>query len=105
MPAACTSSTPCPGAVPDHRAAAGAGNAVSRTAVTDRNGFYSFAEVTAGNYVLTETPPAGLLDGRVSVGTQGGTTSNRQIAFAYRGNAAGVNNDFGKLPASSLAGF
>lgn len=49
------------------------GHAVNRTTQTDDTGNYAFAGVIGGNYTLTETQPAGFVDGRETAGTLGGT--------------------------------
>src|SRR5947207_3210329 len=72
--------------------------AVTLTAHTDVNGNYSFGNLRPGTYVITETQPAGYLQGKLSLGSAGGTIgadifSNVQIGQAVIG--AGYN--FGVL--------
>ena len=50
-----------------------AGNAVTLTTTTDANGNYTFANVPAGTYSLTETQPVAYADGPDTPGTAGGT--------------------------------
>lgn len=53
------------------------GNAVTRTATTDSTGYYSFTNLPASNgagFTLTETHPAGYLDGKETAGTVAATT-------------------------------
>ena len=51
------------------------GNAVNVTAFTT-GGAYSFGNLRPGVYTLTETQPAGYLDGADTLGTSGGTPGN-----------------------------
>ncbi len=67
------------------------GNSVSLSTTTDNNGAWSFANLAAGNYTITETPPTGNYFDDVAnnqIGTAGGTTSNNQFSVAL---GAGVN--------------
>src|SRR5205823_5983420 len=45
---------------------------VPQTATTDAAGFYQFVNLQAGTYALNETQPAGYLDGKDTIGSQGG---------------------------------
>ncbi len=82
------------------------GNSVSASAVTDANGFYVFGGLRPGTYQLTETQPAAYLDGKDTIGTPGGTTSNDQFSnISLPTNFAGVQNNFGEILASSISGF
>src|SRR3954470_14956842 len=47
--------------------------AVTLTARTDTNGNYSFGNLRPGTYVITETQPAGYLQGKLTLGSAGGT--------------------------------
>src|SRR5258706_866190 len=47
--------------------------AVTLTAHTDVNGNYSFGNLRPGTYVITETQPAGYLQGKLTLGSAGGT--------------------------------
>ncbi|HBH54383.1 MAG TPA: hypothetical protein DDY91_21060, partial [Planctomycetaceae bacterium] len=40
---------------------------------TDANGAYSFGNLRPGSYQITQTQPAGYLDGQETVGSAGGT--------------------------------
>ena len=91
------------------------GAAVNLTTTTSGTGAYSFTNLRAGTYVLTETQPAAFLDGKDTLGT-GLTAPNSAgtlgadtftgivIADLTSGNAAGGNYNFGELVANSLAG-
>ena len=48
------------------------GGTVKLTTTTDANGFYRFANLHSGHYVVTEARPAAFATGRATVGTQGG---------------------------------
>lgn len=83
-----------------------AGQAVSRSTFTQADGSYLFADLRPGTYQLDETQPAGFFDGRDTIGTPGGTTANdRFSAIVLPADFNGVNNNFGELTPSSLAGF
>ncbi len=82
------------------------GNAVSKTTTTNSSGYYEFTNLVAGTYVITETQPSGYLDGKDTIGSQGGTKSNDKFsAIALTGGVAGVNNNFGELLAASVSGY
>ena len=51
------------------------GAPVTRTATTLGDGSYTFTDLLAGTYTLTETQPAGFAEGRDIAGTAGGDTS------------------------------
>ena len=88
------------------------GVAVSLSTTTDVNGNYSFTGLRPSNaagYTLTETQPAGLLDGRETVGTQAsgtvnnGANSNTISSIVLAAGVAGTGNNFGELPPASFA--
>lgn len=89
------------------------GNAVTRTATTDSKGYYSFTHLPASNgagFTLTETHPAGYLDGKETAGTVATTTVgtvdnstfdttsafNRITGVVMPGGATAVNYLFGE---------
>ena len=51
------------------------GNPVNATTTTDARGNYSFTDLPAGTYIVTETQPAGYTDGQESIGSVGGALS------------------------------
>ncbi len=57
-----------------------AGNSVTRTTTTDANGAYRFDDLLGGTYVVTETQPAGFVDGNDKEGSAGGTVANDVIS-------------------------
>ena len=81
------------------------GNTVNQAVTTGPDGTYAVANLRPGIYALTETRPPGYLDGKDSVGTQGGTLGNdvfSNIVLAAR--VDGVANNFGELVQAGLAG-
>ena len=82
------------------------GNAVSVTTTTGGGGFYSFNGLRPGSYSITETQPGAYLDGRDSIGSQGGSTSNDAFSAINLGaGVTGINNNFGELLPASLSGY
>ena len=56
------------------------GNIVNLTTTTDCSGNYTFCDLVAGNYTLTETQPGGnWIDGLDYAGSNGGTVANDVI--------------------------
>jgi large repetitive protein len=88
-----------------------AGNTVTRDTTTDADGSYSFAELPPGTYVVTEPDqPTGTADGRTVAGSAGGAvtapgSAPSQISAVVLGvNQQSINNNFGEIPTSSIAG-
>jgi hypothetical protein len=82
------------------------GNAVNLSAISGSDGSYSFTNLIVGTYSVTETQPAGFLDGQDSAGSSGGTTGNDLISainLAQDSTATGYN--FGEIKASSISGI
>ena len=88
------------------------GNAVALTTNTAADGSYTFLGLRPGSYTITETQPAGYLDGKETVGTlYGGTVVNTvdsqvisSVVIPLGSQATGVNYNFGELLPASLAG-
>ncbi len=81
------------------------GNSVSETTTTASDGSYCFMNLVPGTYTLTETQPSGWLDGKDTIGSQGGTTGNNVFSNIVLGNGVnGVNNNFGELAAACISG-
>lgn len=96
---------PIPGATVALTGTNDLGQPVSLTTVTDSTGAYSFADLRPGTYSLIETQPAGYLDGKDSIGTQGGTAANDLFTDVVLASGQdGVNNNFGELLPASIAG-
>jgi protocatechuate 3,4-dioxygenase beta subunit len=82
------------------------GATVNLTTSTAANGAYSFNNLRPGTYTLTQTQPAGWLDGKDTIGTQGGAVGNDQFTnIQLASGQSGVNNNFGELAQSILRGF
>jgi uncharacterized repeat protein (TIGR01451 family) len=82
------------------------GTAVNQTTTTDGSGNYNFGSLKQGNYTVTETPPAGYLDGTITAGSVGGTVGTHTIgSIALPPNTDATNYNFGELKGGSLAGF
>ncbi len=72
--------------------------AVNRVTTTDATGLYSFTGLRPGTYTISETQPAGYLNGKTTVGVQGGVQGNDVIsAIPLPPNTNGYNNNFGEL--------
>jgi hypothetical protein len=72
------------------------GNPVSRVTTTAADGSYSFTNLVAGNYVVTETQPAQFTDGADNVGNLGGTAAFDQFFLELEAGENGVNYNFGE---------
>src|SRR5262249_52585356 len=75
------------------------GQAVSLAATTSPTGAYAFSGLRPGTYTLTETQRAGYLNGKATVGSQGGTAGLDKFFIALGAGVQGVNNNFGELAA------
>jgi hypothetical protein len=85
---------------------------VDRAAVTDAGGGYSFDHLRPGNYTVTEVDqPAGLLDGKETAGTLGGTVDNLQDSNVIDGIVVHVDDadapgyNFGEIQPSRIQGL
>ncbi|KLU05634.1 hypothetical protein RISK_002266 [Rhodopirellula islandica] len=88
------------------------GNTVNLTTTTSSApgtlGYYEFTGLRPSDgtgYVITQSTPAGYLDGKDSVGSQGGTLNNDAITSIIVSDTAGTENNFGEILPSSLAGM
>ena len=76
------------------------GQSVCQTTKTDCNGNYSFTNLAAGNYNVSECQPPNYQDGKDTAGTAGGTVTDDKISCIRLENcttATGYN--FGEKPA------
>ncbi len=81
------------------------GNAVSLTTTTNASGLYQFSTLRPGTYKLTETQPVGYMDGKDTIGSQGGTMANDVFSsIVLKSGTAGVNNNFGEKNAALTCG-
>ena len=76
------------------------GTSVNTTTTTAASGAYTFSNVLAGTYQITETQPATYVDGIDTVGTPtGGTnTVNDQFSGITVGHVNGTGYNFAELP-------
>lgn len=83
--------------------AAGQGTGVFTT--TDSQGYYQFINLVAGTYGVRETQPGGWLDGKDTIGSNGGSVANDLLTGAVLNwGDRGVNYNFGELLPGSIAG-
>ena len=76
---------------------------VSMTVVTGVDGSYEFKDLRPGTYTVTETQPAGLLEGETYPGSKGGSAAVNVISSITLGsNTASVNNNFSEKKAQPL---
>jgi hypothetical protein len=82
------------------------GIAVSQTTTTAADGTYKFTPLRQGTYTITETPPAGYIDGQISVGSAGGAVGTEQVSnITLPSDTDAARYDFGHLKGASLSGF
>jgi parallel beta-helix repeat protein len=75
------------------------GRSVSLSQQTDSDGAYVFLNLLPGNYYITETQPAGYLQGIDSVGTAAGSLSATDQFFVSLGlGVDGLNYNYGEQP-------
>ncbi|MEM6978438.1 MAG: SdrD B-like domain-containing protein, partial [Planctomycetota bacterium] len=84
---------------------------VAATTVTNRDGFYDFANLPADVYRIVESQPTGFIDGKDAVGTiagqlvgELGSDEDSISRIDLRQGLAGINYDFGERQTASLAG-
>lgn len=83
------------------------GRAVDILMATNSDGIFEFPDLRPGEYTLTETQPAGYVDGKDSLGTVNGTPSgDATVNDQFSGirlpqpGSDGVNYNFGERPAA-----
>ena len=83
------------------------GGLINTVTSTAADGTYSFTNLRPGTYTITETQPAGYLDGIDTIGSQGGTSGsqNQFSSIVITSGTNGISNNFGELLPSSLAGY
>jgi len=76
---------------------------VDLTTTTAADGSYVFENVKAGTYTITETTPAGYLEGKAKAGTSGGTGGTTTITgITFASQAVAMGNNFGEQPRADL---
>lgn len=72
------------------------GQLVHLIASTDSQGYFEFEDLRPGTYSLTEQQRSGYLDGKDTLGSQGGTLGNDQFAsIRLKSGDNGMNYNFG----------
>lgn len=79
---------------------------VSKTATTDASGSYQFTNLKPGTYGLQEgNPGSQYVDGKDTIGSQGGATGNDSFTSIALGSGVnGVNNNFGEILPAKVSG-
>ncbi|WP_313642842.1 SdrD B-like domain-containing protein [Stenotrophomonas sp.] len=87
------------------------GDPVDRVATTDTStGAYSFGDLLAGSYVITETQPTAYIDGKHTVGTIGGraqgsnAVANVISGITLAAGQSGIDYLFGELANAPISG-
>lgn len=70
----------------------------TQTVVTDSYGAYTFDNLPAGTFTITETQPGDYADGSDALGNKGGTKSNDKFSLiTLAAGAKGIGYNFGEL--------
>ncbi len=81
------------------------GQAVNLVQSSANDGLYVFNGLRPGIYTLTESQPVGFLDGKDTLGSQGGNLGNDVISDIHlAAGAAGEKNNFGEVLVATLSG-
>ncbi|MGA2253387.1 MAG: NF038129 family PEP-CTERM protein [Thermoguttaceae bacterium] len=73
------------------------GGSTTQTALTNTYGAYTFDNLPAGTYTITETTPAGYTNGKDTLGNKGGAVSSGKFSGIVLGaGGAGTGYNFGK---------
>ncbi len=86
------------------------GNSVDITVSTDADGYYEFTNLRPSNaagYTITQlNAPAAYIDGRDTIGTQGGNDATNDVysSIVVTSGTNGTENNFGELLPASLSG-
>jgi hypothetical protein len=82
------------------------GNAVSFSAATGQDGGFLFGDLRPGTYTISESQPAGYLDGDETAGSLGGVVADDVIGeIAVGAGQAGTGYTFGEIVPASLSGL
>jgi hypothetical protein len=88
---------PIPGALVTLTGTNDIGQSINVSTLTAGDGSYAFGGLRPGSYTITETQPAGWLQGKNSLGSLGGTMGYDQFFVAIGEGVDGVNYNFGEL--------
>ncbi len=78
----------------------GTNGSTTQSVVSDAYGVYTFDNLPAGTYTITETPPAGYADGKDTLGNKGGTAGNDKFSgIVLTAGASGTGYNFGEQQA------
>jgi serine-aspartate repeat-containing protein C/D/E len=82
------------------------GNPTGSTAVTDTIGYYEFSGLAPGAYSVSETQPAGYLEGAATAGSVGGTVENADLisSITLDGGVNATDYDFGEILPAGISG-
>jgi hypothetical protein len=72
------------------------GESVSRTAVTQADGAYAFEDLAPGSYTVAQTQPVLVIDGKDTIGSQGGQAANDTFTITLDEGVNGTGNNFGE---------
>ncbi len=82
------------------------GEIITQTVTTSLDGSYKFDNLRPGTYRITEQQPAEYLDGKDTIGTQGGTVGNDDFSNIHlQPGVHGTDNNFGEVRRSGLSGY
>jgi SdrD B-like domain len=71
------------------------GQSINLVQTTDVNGAYAFGLLRPGTYAITETHPAGFVEGQPSIGSQGGMAApDRLFNIPLASGINGIDNNF-----------
>jgi hypothetical protein len=71
------------------------GNQVNLATTTNSTGFYQFTNLLAGDYTITQIPPVGYKEGKLTIGSLGGTSAQDAFMVQVALEQAGTNYNFG----------
>src|SRR5262249_26904367 len=70
---------------------------ITQTVVTDTYGYYTFDNLPAGTYTVTETQPSDFADGKETPGNKGGTVgADKFTGVSLAAGASGSGYNFGE---------
>lgn len=78
---------------------------VTASVITKFDGTYQFTNLRPGTYSVAEVQPAAFLNGKISLGSLGGSVGSDQLGGVVLGSGVNATNyNFGELLPSSLSG-